>query len=90
MHHVDTIGLSCSTTMWYIPPTTQELRIFETQPLSYNWGQTMKKLQYDSSQKISYHCADSVSGIRWVTMTMSWTITAREFRQKRTRYPRSG
>jgi len=44
------------------------LRLVETQPLSHSWSQTLKQLRYNTSQKITYHCADSVSGIRLETI----------------------
>jgi len=68
MHHVDTIELSCSTTVRYIPHTMIEIRLVETQPLPHNRMQTVRQLQYNSPQKITYDCADSITGIRQETI----------------------
>jgi len=68
MNLIDKIVLSCSTTVRYIPHTMLELILVETQPLPHSWRQTSKQLRYNSPQKITYHCADSVTGIRQETI----------------------
>jgi len=54
--------------MRYIPHTMIEISLVETQPLPHNRMQTSKQLQYNSPQKITYHCADRVTGIRQETI----------------------
>jgi len=45
IHLIDTIGLSCSATVCYIPHTVHELHLVETQSLSHSWRQTLKQLR---------------------------------------------
>jgi len=46
----------------------RELHLVETHSLSHSWRQTLKQLLYNSSQKITYQCADNVSGISLETI----------------------
>jgi hypothetical protein len=68
MHHIDKIQLFFSTTVGYIPHTMHELHLVETQPPPHRWRQILKPNRYNSSQKITYHCAVSVSGNRLETI----------------------
>jgi hypothetical protein len=52
------------------PHTMHELHLVETQPLSHSWRENLKPLRYNSLQTITYHCADSVSGIRLQTILL--------------------